>query len=109
MIYIVRQAEEVHSERQSTKTVKDVVFAPSKIRYCRYSVKNSTHKTATCFIYQWADSTDRNIFGTLKTSHANDFDECLFPRKEGGPREPWHDILGLVKGPIAYDILINFM
>ncbi|KAJ0031683.1 hypothetical protein Pint_13014 [Pistacia integerrima] len=51
------------------------------------------------------------IFGTLDTSHHNDFHQPCFPGAsiaKGGPREPWHDVHSRLEGPIAWDVLFNF-
>ena len=32
-----------------------------------------------------------------------------FDPTKGGPREPWHDIHSRLEGPVAYDVLHNFM
>lgn len=57
------------------------------------------------------DTLEHPLFGTLTTTHNNDFHQPNFPDasiKKGGPREPWHDIHCKLEGPVAWDVLYNF-
>lgn len=57
------------------------------------------------------DTQNHSLFGTLNTTHHNDFHQPNFPGsslQKGGPREPWHDIHCRVEGPVAWDVLYNF-
>ncbi|EXB88210.1 Phospholipase D alpha 1 [Morus notabilis] len=57
------------------------------------------------------DTLEHPLFGSLGTTHYNDFHQPNFPGasiKKGGPREPWHDIHCRLEGPVAWDVLYNF-
>ena len=51
------------------------------------------------------------LWSTLHTVHSKDFYNKNVPgvTKETGPREPWHDCHAKVEGPIAVDLLRNFV
>ena len=57
------------------------------------------------------DNPEHNIFSTLKTDHHSDFrnSNVKGATAQVGPREPWHDIHCRVEGPIAKDVLQNFI
>lgn len=57
------------------------------------------------------DSPEHNLFSTLKTDHLDDFrnSNAKATPADVGPREPWHDIHCRVEGPIARDVLENFI
>jgi phospholipase D1/2 len=58
------------------------------------------------------DTPEHNIFSTLKTDHHGDFRNKGLPKstaEDVGPREPWHDIHSRVEGPVAMDVLQNFI
>lgn len=57
------------------------------------------------------DSPEHNLFSTLKTDHLGDFRNSNAKETPPtvGPREPWHDIHSRVEGPIAKDVLVNFI
>jgi len=57
------------------------------------------------------DNPEHNLFSTLKTDHFGDFrnSNAKSTPPEVGPREPWHDIHSRVEGPIARDVLENFI
>jgi len=57
------------------------------------------------------DTPEHNIFKTLKTDHNEDFrnSNAKSTPPTTGPREPWHDIHARVEGPIARDVLENFV
>ncbi|XP_023324728.1 phospholipase D alpha 1 [Eurytemora carolleeae] len=51
------------------------------------------------------------LFSTLKTDHDGDFrnSNAKGTPPHTGPREPWHDIHCKVEGPVARDVLENFI
>ena len=58
------------------------------------------------------DTPEHELFSTLRTDHSGDFRNSN--AKNGttehiGPREPWHDIHSKVEGPVAKDVLMNFI
>ena len=56
------------------------------------------------------DTPEHEMFKTLHDKHLGDFyNNCVQTSPEVGPRQPWHDIHCKVEGPIAMDILSNFM
>ena len=57
------------------------------------------------------DTPEHHIFQTLKTDHNRDFRNSNLKSTPPttGPREPWHDIHCRVEGPIARDVLENFI
>jgi len=58
------------------------------------------------------DTPEHEIFSTLKTDHAGDFRNSNakgIVTGDTGPREPWHDIHSKVEGPVAKDVLENFI
>merc|ERR1719348_980703 len=57
------------------------------------------------------DTPEHEIFCTLRTDHAEDFRNSNAKMLNGnvGPREPWHDIHSKVEGPVARDVLENFI
>ena len=57
------------------------------------------------------DNPDHPLFSTLKTDHVEDFNNANVPSAVvgEGPREPWHDIHCRVEGPVARDVLENFI
>jgi len=57
------------------------------------------------------DTPEHQIFSTLKTDHLGDFrnSNVKSTSDDVGPREPWHDIHARVEGPIARDVLENFI
>ena len=58
------------------------------------------------------DTQFHSLFRTLDTAHHDDFHQPNFGGssiKKGGPREPWHDIHSRLEGPIAWDVLFNFV
>merc|ERR1719341_2113349 len=57
------------------------------------------------------DTPEHHIFKTLKTDHNDDFrnSNAKSTPATTGPREPWHDIHCRVEGPIARDVLENFV
>jgi len=57
------------------------------------------------------DTPEHEIFCTLRTDHAADFRNSNAKMLNGnvGPREPWHDIHSKVEGPVAKDVLQNFI
>ena len=55
------------------------------------------------------DTAKHSLFRTLKYEHANDFHNPWPVSHACGPREPWHDIHSKVEGPVAHDILENFV
>lgn len=57
------------------------------------------------------DNPGHDLFATLKTDHFKDFHNGNVPSVDGsvGPREPWHDIHCQVEGPVARDVLENFI
>jgi len=57
------------------------------------------------------DTPEHHIFKTLKTDHNDDFrnSNAKSTPETTGPREPWHDIHCRVEGPIARDVLENFV
>ncbi|KAK9829228.1 hypothetical protein WJX72_004613 [[Myrmecia] bisecta] len=58
------------------------------------------------------DTQRHSLFHTLGTIHAHDFHQACIAgasHEQGGPREPWHDIHSRLEGPIAWDVLHNFV
>ncbi|CAK0785144.1 hypothetical protein CVIRNUC_008350 [Coccomyxa viridis] len=58
------------------------------------------------------DTSEHSLFHTLKTVHSEDFHQACAPNggiKQGGPRQPWHDIHAKLEGPVATDVLVNFV
>jgi len=57
------------------------------------------------------DNPEHQIFATLKTDHLGDYrnSNAKGTSPSVGPREPWHDIHCKVEGPIARDVLENFI
>jgi len=57
------------------------------------------------------DTPEHQLFATLKTEHDGDFrnSNAKSTPPYVGPREPWHDIHSRVEGPIAKDVLQNFV
>merc|ERR1712106_168083 len=57
------------------------------------------------------DNPEHQLFSTLKTDHEGDFrnSNAKSTPEHVGPREPWHDIHSRVEGPIAKDVLQNFV
>jgi len=57
------------------------------------------------------DNPQYNLFKTLFSLHAGDFyQNCTVGGTQStGPREPWHDIHAKVEGPIAFDVMTNFV
>jgi len=57
------------------------------------------------------DNPHHFLFQTLKTDHDGDFrnSNAKSTPPHTGPREPWHDIHCKVEGPIARDVLENFI
>lgn len=57
------------------------------------------------------DNPEHQLFSTLKTDHDGDFrnSNAKSTPPHVGPREPWHDIHCRVEGPIARDVLQNFL
>ena len=57
------------------------------------------------------DNPEHPLFATLKTDHLGDFrnSNAKSTPETVGPREPWHDIHCRVEGPIARDVLENFI
>ncbi|CAL8469780.1 g9322 [Coccomyxa elongata] len=58
------------------------------------------------------DTPQHSLFHTLKTIHSDDYHQacCLDNNpKFGGPRQPWHDIHCQLQGPVATDVLVNFV
>eukprot|EP00092_Neocalanus_flemingeri_P027266 GFUD01029568.1.p1 GENE.GFUD01029568.1~~GFUD01029568.1.p1 ORF type:complete len:832 (-),score=202.16 GFUD01029568.1:287-2782(-) len=57
------------------------------------------------------DNPEHSLFATLKTDHLDDFrnSNAKGTSPSVGPREPWHDIHSRVEGPIAKDVLENFI
>ncbi|KAI5060239.1 hypothetical protein GOP47_0024659 [Adiantum capillus-veneris] len=57
------------------------------------------------------DNQNHSLFGTLGTVHKEDFHQTNFEGaslKQGGPREPWHDVHARIEGPAAWDVHCNF-
>jgi len=55
------------------------------------------------------DNAHHSLFRTLKHEHAHDFHNPWKVSQDCGPREPWHDIHAMVEGPVARDVLENFI
>jgi len=57
------------------------------------------------------DNPYHELYSTLKTDHKDDFRNSNHKATDPdvGPREPWHDIHCRVDGPIAMDVLQNFV
>ena len=60
------------------------------------------------------DTPEHELFSTLRTVHDGDFRNRNIKKEEPtsehiGPREPWHDIHSKVEGPVAKDVLMNFI
>lgn len=57
------------------------------------------------------DTPEHELFRTLKTDHSGDFrnSNAKMLNENLGPREPWHDIHCKVEGPVARDVLENFI
>jgi len=57
------------------------------------------------------DTPEHPLFATLKTDHLDDYrnSNAKGTSPSVGPREPWHDIHCRVEGPIAKDVLENFI
>ncbi|KAL3153372.1 hypothetical protein ABBQ38_011712 [Trebouxia sp. C0009 RCD-2024] len=58
------------------------------------------------------DTPRHSLFHTLKTVHTQDFYQgCIAGAdlKQGGPRQPWHDIHCKLEGPVAWDVYHNFI
>eukprot|EP00088_Acartia_fossae_P036456 TRINITY_DN3767_c0_g1_i10.p1 TRINITY_DN3767_c0_g1~~TRINITY_DN3767_c0_g1_i10.p1 ORF type:complete len:833 (-),score=154.58 TRINITY_DN3767_c0_g1_i10:667-3165(-) len=57
------------------------------------------------------DNPNFELFSTLLTDHRGDFrnSNAKSTPADVGPREPWHDIHSRVEGPIATDVLQNFI
>merc|ERR1711899_237284 len=57
------------------------------------------------------DTPEFELFSTLKTLHKGDFrnSNAKMLNENVGPREPWHDIHCKVEGPVAKDVLENFI
>jgi len=57
------------------------------------------------------DTPEFELFSTLKTDHKGDFrnSNAKMLNENVGPREPWHDIHCKVEGPVAKDVLENFI
>jgi len=58
------------------------------------------------------DTPEFELFSTLKQEHLGDFRNSNAKGQTTehiGPREPWHDIHSKVEGPIARDVLLNFI
>lgn len=55
------------------------------------------------------DTPRHAIFRTLGHEHADDFYMPWPVSGETGPRQPWHDIHAKVEGPVARDVLRNFV
>ena len=60
------------------------------------------------------DTPEHELFSTLRTDHDGDFRNRNIKKEEPtsehiGPREPWHDIHSKVEGPVAKDVLMNFI
>lgn len=55
------------------------------------------------------DTPKHSLFSTLENEHAADFhNACFAVEKPFGPREPWHDIAGMVTGPVVKDFVQCF-
>jgi len=57
------------------------------------------------------DNPNFELFSTLRTDHDGDFrnSNAKGTSPTVGPREPWHDIHSKVEGPVATDVLTNFI
>eukprot|EP01012_Entosiphon_sulcatum_P051487 TRINITY_DN7070_c0_g1_i2.p1 TRINITY_DN7070_c0_g1~~TRINITY_DN7070_c0_g1_i2.p1 ORF type:complete len:948 (-),score=105.62 TRINITY_DN7070_c0_g1_i2:18-2861(-) len=56
------------------------------------------------------DTPDHPLFETLSTTHFGDFYQALGDFQPMiGPRQPWHDVHCKVEGPVARDVLRNFI
>jgi len=57
------------------------------------------------------DTPEHSLFATLKTDHLDDYrnSNAKGTSPSVGPREPWHDIHCRVEGPVARDVLENFI
>ena len=57
------------------------------------------------------DTPEFELFSTLQTDHKGDFrnSNAKMLNENVGPREPWHDIHCKVEGPVAKDVLENFI
>merc|ERR1719277_2644352 len=58
------------------------------------------------------DTPEHELFSTLRTDHSGDFRNSNakgIVTGDTGPREPWHDIHSKVEGPVAKDVLENFI
>eukprot|EP00250_Pteridium_aquilinum_P013457 c21354_g1_i1 orf=457-2922(-) len=57
------------------------------------------------------DNQSHPLFRTLGTVHKDDFHQSNFEGaslRQGGPREPWHDVHSRIEGPAAWDVHTNF-
>lgn len=55
------------------------------------------------------DTPQHSAFNTLHTYHQNDFhNACFDVAKPFGPREPWHDVGGMITGPVVRDFVTCF-
>ena len=57
------------------------------------------------------DTPSHELFSTITNEHKGDFSQnyATAVSENYGPREPWHDIHMKLEGPIASDILQNFI
>ncbi|KAL3517068.1 hypothetical protein ACH5RR_023970 [Cinchona calisaya] len=55
------------------------------------------------------DTPQHPIFGTLQTTHVDDYHNPTYAGNVAGcPRQPWHGLHCKIDGPAAYDVLTNF-
>lgn len=57
------------------------------------------------------DTPEHPLFSSLQTTHQKDFYQPCEPtvKPNIGPRMPWHDIHVKLEGPVARDIMVNFV
>lgn len=55
------------------------------------------------------DTPDHSLFRTLDNEHKDDFHNGCFDVKPPlGPRQPWHDVAAIVRGPVVKDFIRCF-
>eukprot|EP01002_Notosolenus_urceolatus_P000786 NODE_11979_length_395_cov_2.242775_g10836_i0.p3 GENE.NODE_11979_length_395_cov_2.242775_g10836_i0~~NODE_11979_length_395_cov_2.242775_g10836_i0.p3 ORF type:complete len:95 (+),score=13.89 NODE_11979_length_395_cov_2.242775_g10836_i0:2-286(+) len=56
------------------------------------------------------DTPAHNLYGTSESLHKDDWYQNMSPKGSvtNTCRQPWHDIHGYIRGPVCWDVLLNF-